>query len=81
MYMSNRWTYLGDGCSEDNDFVQLAHSLHEFVDSRSLNDIYIMIIAFNFDRYSEIRLVENLGIKYQHEIKRSRSLCNCTYLE
>ncbi len=57
-------TYLGDRRGEYNNFIQLAHSLHKLVDSRSLNDIYVVIVAFNFDRYRKVGLVENLGKKY-----------------
>lgn len=55
-----RQTYLGDGCRENNHFVQFAHSLHELVDARSLDHVDIVVLALDFDRNGEIRALQNL---------------------
>jgi hypothetical protein len=55
------WTYLGNGCSEHNNFVQLAHSLHKLVDTRTLDNIHVMVLAFNLDGNGEVGLVQDLA--------------------
>lgn len=45
---------------KNNDFVQLAHALHEGVHTRPLNHINIVILTFYLDRNSKIRLVKDL---------------------
>ena len=51
------WTYLGNRCSENNNFVKLSNSFHESVDAGSLNHVHIMVLAFNLYRYSEVGLM------------------------
>lgn len=55
--------YLRDRRRKDYNFVQLAHSLHEFVYTRSLNNINIMIIALDLHGNRKIRLMKNLESK------------------
>ena len=43
-------TYLGEGCSKDDDFVDLAHFSEEVVDARSFDDIDVVRLRFNLDR-------------------------------
>jgi hypothetical protein len=42
-------TYLGEGCSKDDDLVNLAHFSEEVIDSRSFNDIDVVRLRFNLD--------------------------------
>jgi len=51
------FAYLRDGGGEDNDFIQLADTLHELVDAGSLDDIHIVVLAFNLNRDSEVGLM------------------------
>jgi hypothetical protein len=60
--MAQRLAYLGDGCSEDNNFVQLADALHELVDAWSLDDVYVVVLAFDLNGNGEVGLVQDLGI-------------------
>ena len=50
-------THLGHGSGEDNDFIQLADSLHELVNPGSLDDIDVVKLAFNLNRDREIGLM------------------------
>jgi len=43
-------TDLGEGGSEDDDFVDLAHLSEEVIDARSLNDVNVVRLRFNLDR-------------------------------
>lgn len=43
-------TYLREGCSKDDDLVDLAHFSEEVIDSRSFDDINVVRLRFNFDR-------------------------------
>lgn len=62
-----REKYFRDRRSEDYNFVQFAHAFHELVDTGSFDHIYIMILAFDFHRYCEVGLVENLsGVSLQY---------------
>jgi hypothetical protein len=49
--------YLGNRGGEDDNFIQLAYPLHELVDTWSLDDIYVVVLAFNLDGDGEIGLV------------------------
>jgi hypothetical protein len=60
--MKQQCAYLGDGCSEYNNFVQLADALHELVDAWSLDDVYVVVLAFNFNGNGEVSLVQDLAI-------------------
>jgi hypothetical protein len=50
-------TYLGNRGGKDNNFIQLANPLHELVDTWSLDDIYVVVLAFNLDGDGEVGLV------------------------
>jgi len=43
-------TNLGNRCSEHNNFIQLANSLHELINTGALDDIDIVVVALDFDR-------------------------------
>ena len=58
--VKERVAILRDGCRENNNFVQLTNSFQECVNAGSFDDIDIVILAFNFDRYRKVRLMENL---------------------
>jgi hypothetical protein len=49
--------YLGNRGGEDDNFIQLAYPLHELVDTWSLDDIYVVVLAFNLNGDGEIGLV------------------------
>lgn len=51
---------LRDWSREHDHLVQLAHPLHELVDAWTLDDINIVVVAFDLDRYCEVRLVKYL---------------------
>lgn len=70
--------YLGDRCSEDHHLVQLANPFHESVNTRSLDNIDIMILPLYFYRDCEVGLMENLNI-VSHVTLYRRSWI--TYLE
>ena len=55
-----QFTYLGNRRSEDNNFIELAHSLHELIYTWPLDDIHIMVVSFDFNGYCEVGLVEDL---------------------
>lgn len=52
--------HLRDRRRKDNNFVEFTDSLHELIYARSFYDVHIMIVALNFDRDGEVRLVQNL---------------------
>lgn len=52
--------YLRDRSGEDNHLVQLAHSLHELIDTRPLDHIHVVILSFDLDGDSEIGLMQYL---------------------
>ena len=41
--------YLGEGCSKDDNLVDLAHFSEEVIDSRSFDDINVVRLRFNLD--------------------------------
>jgi hypothetical protein len=53
--------YLGNRGGEDNNFIQLADPLHELVDTGSLDNIYVVILAFNLDGDGKVGLVQDLA--------------------
>jgi len=58
--VEQRITVLGYRGREDDDLIQLPDSLHEGVDARSLDDVDIVVLAFDLDRDCEVRLVQYL---------------------
>jgi hypothetical protein len=54
-------TYFGDGCGEHDNFIQLAHPLHELIDTRTLDNVYVVVLAFNLDRNGEVGLMKDLA--------------------
>ena len=62
---SRQWTYFGNRCGENDNLVQFAHSLHELVHTRSLDDIDIVILAFNLHGNGKVCLVQNLSSNQQ----------------
>lgn len=54
--------YLGDGGSEDDYLVELAHPFHKGIDTRALDDVHVVILSFDFYRDGEICLVQNLEL-------------------
>lgn len=62
-------TYLRNGRSEYHNFVQLANSLHEFINTRSFYDVYVVIVSFNLNRDGEICLVQDLLTMLEHMLR------------
>lgn len=54
-------SYLRDGRRENNNLVKLADSLHELINSRSLYDVNVVVVALDFDRDCEVCLMQNLA--------------------
>lgn len=50
-------SHLGDRRCENDDFIQLAHPLHELIDTRPLNHVNVMIVSFDLYRNGKIGLV------------------------
>lgn len=55
-----RGTNLGNRCSEDNNFVQFTHSLHELIDTWPLDNVNIMILTLDLHRDREVCLMQDL---------------------
>ena len=53
-------TYLGNGCSEYHNLIELADAFHELVHSWSLDHIDVVVVALDFNGYCEVSLVEDL---------------------
>lgn len=53
-------TYFGDRSCKHYNLVELANALHELIDARSFDDIYIMVLALNLYRYRKIGLIQYL---------------------
>ena len=54
-------TYLGNGCSEYHNLIELADAFHELVHSWSLDHIDVVVVALDFNGYCEVSLVQDLG--------------------
>jgi hypothetical protein len=54
------YPYLRDRRCEDNHFVEFANPLHELINARALDHIYVVVVTLNLDWYREICLVEDL---------------------
>ncbi len=67
--------YLGHGCCEDNNLVELANSLHELVDTGPFDHINIMVVTLNFHRYCEVGLVQDLGRSASKEMEPAGASC------
>jgi hypothetical protein len=53
-------TYLGDGCSKDNNFIKLTNALHELIHAWSLDDVNVVVLAFYFNGNGEVCLMQDL---------------------
>lgn len=56
------WIYLRHRGGENYDFIQFADAAHELVDARALDDIDIVELTFDFNRYGEVSLMKDLDI-------------------
>ena len=53
-------TYLGNrGCEHDH-LIELPNALHKLINTRSLDDIYVVVLTFDLYWYCKIGLVKNL---------------------
>ena len=59
-HIISRITYFGHRSCKHHDLVELANALHELIDARSFDDIYIMILALNLHRDREVGLIQYL---------------------
>jgi hypothetical protein len=76
--VEERVTILGYRCGENDNLVQFAHSLHELVHARPLDNIDVMVLTFNFNGNREIGLVKNLE---QISKQTANTTVMLTYLE
>lgn len=61
--IQQRITVLRNGCREHNDLVQLSHTFHELIHSRSFYDVDIVERTLDLDGYREIRLMKKLIVR------------------
>lgn len=59
--VQERVAVLADRRGKDDNFVELTDALHELINTRAFDDVDIMVRPFNFDRDSEIGLMEELN--------------------
>ena len=57
-------TDLGNRCSEDNDFIEFTNTLHELINTRTFDNIDIMILTLDLNWYGEVSLVKYLLWSY-----------------
>ncbi len=50
-------THFGNRCSENDDFIKLAHTFHELIHTRAFDHVHIVILPLNLDRDCEVGLV------------------------
>lgn len=55
-----RRTHLGNRSREDDHLVEFANSLHKLINTRSLDDVNIVIVSLNLDGDRKVGLVQNL---------------------
>ena len=55
--IEERVAVLRDGCREDDNFVELTDAFEEGVHARPFDDVNVVILAFDFNGYREVRLV------------------------
>jgi len=65
---------LGNGCGEDDNFVDLADAFQESIDARALDYVNVVILAFDFDRDCEIGLVEDLTTQMLARVYHGKNL-------
>lgn len=70
------YAHLRDRRREYDNLVELTDSLHELIDTRALDDIYIVIVPFDLNRYCEICLVKNLDCVSRNPRQRTTSPTN-----
>ena len=59
--VEQRVAVFGDGCGEYHDLVELADSFHELVDAGAFDDIDVVELPLDLNRYGEVGLVQNLS--------------------
>lgn len=64
--VQERVAIFADRSCEDNDFVQFPDPFEKGIDARPLDYVDVVVLAFDFDGYSEVRVVEKLhGGQYE----------------
>lgn len=58
--VKKRVAILRNGRGKDNNFVEFSNPLHELIHTGPFYDIDVVIRSFNFDGYSEVRLLKQL---------------------
>lgn len=53
-------SYLCNRSGKDDNLVELSDALHKLVHSRPLDDVNVVILTLDFDRYREVRLMKDL---------------------
>lgn len=59
-------TYLRYRRSKDNNLIEFSNTLHELIDTRPFNNIYIVVLSFNFNWNCEVCLMEYLTLLGGH---------------
>jgi hypothetical protein len=58
--VQERIAILAHTSRENHNFIQLSNTLHKLIHTRTLNDVDVVICAFNFDGDGKVCLVEKL---------------------
>ena len=58
--IQQRIAVFGHRSGEDNNFVELSDPLEEGIDTGPLDDVDIVVLALNLNRYGKVRLMEDL---------------------
>lgn len=51
-----------DRCGKNDNFVELAYSFQECIDTRSFYDVDVVVLTLNLNWYCEVRLMKDLGV-------------------
>lgn len=57
-------THFGDGGGKNDDLIQLPDPFHKLVDARSFDDVNVVVLALDFNRYGEVCPFENLKLPF-----------------
>lgn len=68
--------YLRHRSRKYHNFIELTNPLHELIHTRALDDVNVMKLTFDLDRYREVGLVQ-----YLETLAYWASLKKCAHLE
>lgn len=55
-----RENYFGNRCSKHDNLIQLADPLHKLIYAWTLDNVYVVVLAFDFDRDGKVGLMQYL---------------------